>query len=61
MPYIQLRVGGKLTAKQKKQIAKEFTDTLKRVANKPKKSTYLVIEEVSRKNWSVGDKFLSEK
>jgi len=58
MPYIHLRVAGKLTRKQKNQIAKEFSQTLLRVAKKPKKATYLVIEEVNRKNWAVGEEFL---
>lgn len=61
MPYVHLRVAGKLNKKQKRQIAKEFTSTLLRVAKKPKKSTYLVIEEVSRKNWAVGEEFLDPK
>jgi 4-oxalocrotonate tautomerase len=59
MPYILLQVGGKLTNEQKTQIAKEFSDTLLRVANKPKKATYLVFEEVSRDNWAIGDYLLS--
>ncbi len=59
MPYILLQVGGKLTNEQKTQIAKEFSDTLLRVANKPKKATYLVFEEVSRDNWAIGDDLLS--
>ena len=59
MPYVHLQVAGKLTPEQKSQIAREFSDTLLRVANKPKKATYLVIEEVSRDNWAIGDEFLS--
>jgi len=61
MPYVHLRVAGKLTRKQKATIAKEFSETLLRVAKKPKKATYLVIEEVSRKNWAIGDRFLNTK
>ncbi|MFH0877619.1 MAG: tautomerase family protein, partial [Candidatus Omnitrophota bacterium] len=45
MPYINLKVVGKLTQEQKKQIAKEFSETLLRVAHKPKDATYLVIDE----------------
>lgn len=59
MPYVHLRVAGKLTTEQKTQIAKEFSETLLKVANKPKKATYLVIEEVSRDNWAIGDELLS--
>lgn len=57
MPYINLKLVGKLNKKQKKTIAKEFSETLLRVAGKKKESTYLVIDEVSGKNWAQGDKF----
>ena len=57
MPYISLRLVGKLTREQKTNIAKEFADTLERVAGKPKNSTYLVFDEVSGENWAQGDKF----
>ena len=46
MPYISLRVAGKLTRDQKKAIAQEFAETLERIAKKPKDATYLVIDEV---------------
>jgi 4-oxalocrotonate tautomerase len=58
MPYISLRVAGKLTREQKVTIAKEFADTLERIAGKSKDSTYLVIDEVERENWAKGDKLL---
>lgn len=57
MPYINLRVVGKLSKEQKKQIAKEFSDTLLRVAGKPKDATYLVIDEVDGADWAQGEKF----
>jgi 4-oxalocrotonate tautomerase len=57
MPYINLKLVGKLTKEQKDQIAKEFSDTLERVAGKPKNHTYLVIDEVPGCNWAQGDKF----
>jgi len=57
MPYINLKLVGKLTKKQKETIAREFSETLLRVAGKPKESTYIVIDEVEGKNWAKGDKF----
>ena len=57
MPYINLKLVGKLSKHQKKKIAKEFSDTLLKVAGKPKESLYLVIDEVSGENWAKGDKF----
>jgi 4-oxalocrotonate tautomerase len=57
MPFINLKVVGKLTSEQKKQIAREFSDTLLRVAKKPKEATYLVIDEVDGANWAQGENF----
>jgi 4-oxalocrotonate tautomerase len=57
MPYINLKVVGKLSRQQKEQIAKEFSETLLKVAKKPKEATYLVIEEVDGANWAQGEKF----
>lgn len=58
MPYISLRVAGKLTRDQKTAIAKAFAETLEKVASKPKNSTYLVFDEVERENWAVGENLL---
>ncbi|TGL64712.1 tautomerase family protein [Leptospira sarikeiensis] len=58
MPYINLKVAGPLTKEQKQQIAKEFTETLTKVAGKPPASTYIVIDEVSRENWAAGGNLL---
>lgn len=57
MPYINLKLVGKLTKEQKKKIAGEFSETLLKVAGKPKESLYLVIDEVSGENWAKGDTF----
>jgi 4-oxalocrotonate tautomerase len=61
MPFINLKLVGKLTKEQKETIAKEFSDTLLKVAGKLKKHTYLVIDEVNEENWAQGDKFLGNK
>ena len=58
MPYISLRVAGKLTREQKTAIAKEFAETLEKVAGKPKSATYLVFDEVERENWAKGEELL---
>ena len=58
MPYISLRLVGKLTKNQKASIAKEFAETLEKVAGKPKDSTYLVFDEVDKENWAKGDQLL---
>lgn len=56
MPFINLKLIGKLTKEQKERIAKEFSQTLLDVAGKKKESTYLVIDEVEGGNWAQGDK-----
>ncbi len=58
MPYVSLRVAGKLSRDQKKAIAKEFAATLEKIAGKPKDSTYLVFDEVERENWAKGEELL---
>lgn len=58
MPYINLKLVGKISRNQKQQIVKEFTETLERVVNKPKDHTYVVIDEVEGENWGVGDRLL---
>jgi len=57
MPVIDLKLVGKLSKEQKQIIAKEFSETLLRVAGKPKESTYIVINEVEGQNWAQGEKF----
>jgi len=58
MPYINLKLVGNLTREQKESIVKDFSETLLRVAGKPKSSTYIVIDEVNGENWAQGDKLL---
>lgn len=56
MPFINLKLIGKLNRQQKETIAKEFSETLLKVAGKPKEHTYLVIDEVQAENWAQGEK-----
>ncbi|MDQ6961209.1 MAG: 4-oxalocrotonate tautomerase family protein [Mariprofundaceae bacterium] len=59
MPYIQVRVAGKLERKQKEEIAQGITDLMQKVAGKPPEATYVVIEEVDRENWAKAGKLLA--
>lgn len=61
MPYVNIRVAGKLTVEQKQQIVTELTDTLERVANKPKSYTYISFDELPDENWGVAGKLLSNE
>ena len=58
MPFINLKLVGHLTKEQKEAIARDFSDTLFKVAGKKKETTYLVIDEVDGGNWAVGEKLL---
>ena len=53
MPYVNIRVAGKLTREQKKQIAAELTDTLERIAKKPKSYTYISFDEIPEVTFSI--------
>jgi 4-oxalocrotonate tautomerase len=60
MPYVNVRLAGTLTREQKQKIAEEITDTLERLAHKPKSYTYITFEEVDEQNWAVAGKLLDE-
>ena len=58
MPYINVKLAGKLDKTQKQEIAKEITDVMQRVANKPASYTYIVFEEVKTEDWAIGGNLL---
>jgi 4-oxalocrotonate tautomerase len=60
MPYVNIKLAGSVTREQKQQIAKEFTETLERVANKPKSYTYITFEEVAYEDWAIAGQLLDE-
>ena len=53
MPYINVKLAGSLNKNQKKEIAKEMTELMERVANKPASYTYIVFEEVKSEDWAI--------
>lgn len=61
MPYVNVQLAGKLTLEQKQKIAEGVTDVLFEVANKPKDSVMIVIDEIDRDNLAKGGKLLSEQ
>jgi 4-oxalocrotonate tautomerase len=60
MPYINVKLAGSLTREQKDKIAKEITDTMERIAHKPRSYTYIVFDEVKEENWAVAGDLLDE-
>ncbi len=61
MPVVTIKLAGELTREQKKQIAQEITDTLERIALKPKRYTYIAFEELAHENWAIAGQLLDEE
>ena len=61
MPYVNIRIAGTLSREQKKKIAEEVTDTLERVAHKPKSYTYIAFDELPNENWAIAGELLGEE
>jgi 4-oxalocrotonate tautomerase len=50
-----------LSREQKARIAEEITDTLERIALKPKSYTYIAFDELREDNWAIAGKLLDEE
>ena len=61
MPYVSIRVAGRLTRKQKKKIVKGVTRVIAEEADKPRDSIIIFIDEESRENIAKGGRLLDEK
>ncbi|MBI4358152.1 MAG: 4-oxalocrotonate tautomerase family protein [Candidatus Omnitrophica bacterium] len=55
MPYVNVKVVGKLSKEQKRKIASDISASLLKHAAKPKDHTYIVFDEVAGENWAKGD------
>jgi len=60
MPYVNIRVAGKLDKQQKEEICSGVTDVIARVANKPKDSILIFIDEDQHENIAQGGKLLQK-
>lgn len=58
MPYVNIRVAGKLDKQQKEEICSGVTDVIARVANKPKEAILIFIDEDAHENIAVAGKLL---
>ncbi len=61
MPYVEVKLLGRLSKEQKAQIAQGITEVLHRVANKSPEHTYVVIDEVERENWAQAGVLFSDR
>ena len=55
MPYVNVKVVGKLNKDQKLKISHDISESLLKHAGKPKDHTYIVFDEVSGENWAKGE------
>ena len=60
MPYVNIRVAGTLSRKQKKRIAKGVTRVIAKEAGKPESSILIFIDELQRQNIAKAGKLLDE-
>ena len=58
MPYVSIRVAGTLSREQKEQMCVEVTEAISRIANKPRESIIIFVDEVERENIASGGKLL---
>ena len=61
MPYVNIRVAGELSKEQKEKISRGVTDVIADVANKPKDSILIFIDEVKHENIAKGGNLLVKK
>jgi len=61
MPVVVVKLIGKLTKEQKKNIASDITLSLKNHAGKPPEATHVIFEEHDADSWTQGGKLFSEK
>ena len=60
MPYVNIRLAGTLSKEQKKEICSGVTDVISKVANKPKDSILIFIDEDLHENIAQGGKLLQK-
>jgi 4-oxalocrotonate tautomerase len=60
MPYVNIRVAGKLNRAQKEEICAGVTEVIARAADKPKDAILVFIDEVRHENIAKGGRLLPE-
>jgi 4-oxalocrotonate tautomerase len=60
MPYVSIRVAGKLTKEQKTKLAQGVTDVIAEATGKPKEAVLLFIDEESRDSIAKGGVLLED-
>ena len=60
MPYVNIRLAGQLSRKQKKKIVRGVTRVIAKEAGKPESSILIFIDEEQRENIATGGRLLDE-
>ena len=60
MPFVNIKLAGKLTKEQKSEIAKEISRTLVKVANKKQENIMIAFEELDRDCFARGEVLLED-
>ncbi len=60
MPVVEVKTAGKLTKAQKAEIARQFSETLLKVAGKPVDLTYIMFNEYEDDNFAWKGKLFSD-
>lgn len=60
MPYVDIKVAGKLDISQRREIAKGVSEVISKVANKPADSIYISFSEFDRSEFAKGSNILSD-
>ena len=60
MPYVSIRLAGKLDRRQKEEICAGVTEVIAKAAAKPKDSILIFIDEVEHENISSGGRLLQK-
>ena len=60
MPFVNIKLAGKLTKEQKSEIAKEVTASISKIANKPPENVLVLIEDIDREQWAKSGTLLTD-
>ena len=61
MPIVQIQLLEGRSAEQKRHIIYEMTETLARVADAPKESIRIIIQEIPSDHWGIAGETMTEK
>ncbi len=61
MPIVTVQLFPGRTTEQKREMAKEITDAVVRIANTTPEATHVIFQDVSQSDWAEAGTLMSEK